>query len=953
MGLSARVRPPWSWVPRRRAHEGSAGYDAFISYSHAVDRRFAPALQRALHHLAKPWYRLRALRVFRDDESLSANPHLWSSIQDALESSRFFLLLASPEAARSEWVQRELDYWRQHKSPANLLIVLTDGAIAWQSAADDFDWDQTTALPRSLEGMFGEEPRWVDFRWARTDEHLSLNDPRFRDGVADLAAPLHNRAKDELFGEDVKQHRRTTRLVRAASAVLIILSLLATAGAIVAVDQRNDARAQARLATSRFLAAESAASISTRLDRALLLSVHALTLKDTPEARAALVGALVQSPDLMAILSPPQSITSGNLTLRGDPMAISPDGLRAITTYGSKLYVWDLSGRGQVGQPTDAGEDILALAISRDAALAAGGENGAVMVIRQGAPSDSWSVRDGPASDAPASSALAFSPDGRTLAAGDRSGNVEFFDARTGDSLWAWSNSGNALQVLNLMYSSDGRRVVRVLEDGSVAARAADGTGTTSLLFNGVGGERHLTASAVSPDLSTLAIAGDFGMRLWDLMDDREIDWVFDHPSGIIRSLVFSADSSMLAAGGNNEIQLWLRAGSDDVGRHLWGEMGDPRKALGDAVSSLAFAPDGRSMLSAGAGGSVGMWDVKGKQRLTPLLGDSALAAAITADGGKAVTSGDGELELWSLDSRKPLGSVKLSGRGWAVSIDDAGGIAAVAVDDTDVELWRLGGAPQRLQRIRSPSAKVRAIDMSPDGRRLAIGRADGVVELWNVVSGDKERSLNASQDNSVSNASAEAVTFNPDGVVLAVGPKGVDHLTLWNVETGATVTTLKFFDGDPFLAFAFQISFSADGRRLAAMVNGGIAVWELADRSRIGGLFAEGEVIRDIALTRDGDILLGAMRDGLGVWDIETHRPLGARLSVRAGGAPLSSLLRLAVSRTGRVLAVDGSEHVSMWNAEPSSWVKDACRIANHTLDRSEWQRYIGSLRPYHPTCP
>ncbi|MDQ3698882.1 MAG: hypothetical protein M3373_12810 [Gemmatimonadota bacterium] len=41
-------------------------YDAFISYSHALDGTLAPALQSALHRFAKPWYRLRARRVFRD-----------------------------------------------------------------------------------------------------------------------------------------------------------------------------------------------------------------------------------------------------------------------------------------------------------------------------------------------------------------------------------------------------------------------------------------------------------------------------------------------------------------------------------------------------------------------------------------------------------------------------------------------------------------------------------------------------------------------------------------------------------------------------------------------------------------------------------------------------------------------------------------------------------------------
>ena len=198
----ARIR-----LPRRfeqsTAHSSSTGsseqtYNAFISYSHAVDGKLAPALQSALHDFARPWNRLRALRVFRDEASLSANPALWSSIERALQASAFFILLASPEAARSRWVDREIAYWLQYKPKTNLLVALTDGEAVWDEVAGDFDWDRTTAIPRSLKGVFKEEPRYIDLRWARLSEDVSLHNPRFRDAVADLAAPLHGRAKDEV-----------------------------------------------------------------------------------------------------------------------------------------------------------------------------------------------------------------------------------------------------------------------------------------------------------------------------------------------------------------------------------------------------------------------------------------------------------------------------------------------------------------------------------------------------------------------------------------------------------------------------------------------------------------------------------------------------------------------------------------------------------------------------------
>jgi hypothetical protein len=70
------------------------------------------------------------MRVFRDQASVSVNPAVWSTIEKALSASDYFILLASPDSASSEWVTREVDYWLRNSSPARLLIVLTEGQIA-------------------------------------------------------------------------------------------------------------------------------------------------------------------------------------------------------------------------------------------------------------------------------------------------------------------------------------------------------------------------------------------------------------------------------------------------------------------------------------------------------------------------------------------------------------------------------------------------------------------------------------------------------------------------------------------------------------------------------------------------------------------------------------------------------------------------------------------------------
>ena len=142
-------------------------YNAFISYSHNADSTIAAALQSALHRFAKPWYKLRALHIFRDQTNLAINPALWSSIRDALDQSLFFILLASPEAAASPWVAKEAEYWIGRNGTSHILIVLTGGTLKWDRSAGCFTPEHTNALPPSLLRSFPEEPLYLDLRWAR------------------------------------------------------------------------------------------------------------------------------------------------------------------------------------------------------------------------------------------------------------------------------------------------------------------------------------------------------------------------------------------------------------------------------------------------------------------------------------------------------------------------------------------------------------------------------------------------------------------------------------------------------------------------------------------------------------------------------------------------------------------------------------------------------------------
>jgi hypothetical protein len=233
-------------------------YDAFISYSHAKDKPIAAALQSVVQHLGKPWYRLRALRVFRDDTSLAATPELWPSIERALGQSRFMVLLASAEAVDSPWVGKEVAYWLQRKSVDTFLIAVTDGRLSWDESRRDFAWTETTPLPHQLKGHFRTEPKWVDMSAYRIS--AAPRDAKFIELAANFAAAIHGKPKEDLLSEEVREQRRALTLAVAAIGLLLLLGASVTVLWGVAEVQRKTA--QTNFETAENFADSTAGAVS-------------------------------------------------------------------------------------------------------------------------------------------------------------------------------------------------------------------------------------------------------------------------------------------------------------------------------------------------------------------------------------------------------------------------------------------------------------------------------------------------------------------------------------------------------------------------------------------------------------------------------------------------------------------------------------------------------------------
>ncbi len=121
--------------------------------------------------------------------------------------------------------------------------MLVAGELEWSDALGGFDPARSSAAHPVLTHAFAEEPSYVDMRGVANEELVSV--PRFREGIAALAATLHSLAPEELVGEDKRQHRRALGIAWGAAIVVFLLGIAAVVGAVFSVNKADEARREA------------------------------------------------------------------------------------------------------------------------------------------------------------------------------------------------------------------------------------------------------------------------------------------------------------------------------------------------------------------------------------------------------------------------------------------------------------------------------------------------------------------------------------------------------------------------------------------------------------------------------------------------------------------------------------------------------------------------------------
>ena len=718
------------------------------------------------------------------------------------------------------------------------------------------------------------------------------------------------------------------RASRSAATAQMEANTRATAEAIAEQEQQA-AQEQARLATSRELAAAAVNNLGVDPERSVLLALHALSTADTLEARNALHQALPElhnvhiiaahgpggspgvafSPDGARLASIGVDGTAkiwdagtGELvlTLAGDPdtigmdIAFSPDGRLLAAPWWSQVLVWDAASGERLlrlpGQGLGAAQTNRIEFSSDGTRLAVANIDGQPRVWDISAPLDGnpASARElfRLAGHAEHCEAIAFSPDGKRLATGDIAGVVKLWDAATGQELLTLAHGGN---VHGLAFSPDGRRLAAAGEDGRLLVWDTD----TQQLLLGLPGGSGIYDVTYTPDGQRLvSVHHDGTTAIWDAATGQPLLTLAGHSSTVI-GVAASPDNIHIATSGyDSTVRLW----DTRPGRELL-----TVAAHAAPVYGIAYSPDGARLATASPDGTAKLWDPASGLQTLSLFPESA------ADGlGK--------------------NSIAFSPDGRRVAVGSVNGPVLVGDAATGQVEWTLVGH----------NSWVWGLAFSPDGTRLATTSWDGTARVWDLDDG--REIVTFTGHHATVATMLFGVAFSPDGQrVLTAGERNVRE---WNATTGQELRT---FSGDELEVFGLALS--PDGGRLAVgRQDGSVAVWDLASGDKLLQLSGHNGLVNGLAFSPDGTRLATASFDKLAkVWDAQT----GQELMTLYGNT--GNVFGVSFSPDGRHLATAGGDGTARIYTLDMDELTDLARSrVTRTLTTEECRQYL-----HVETCP
>jgi WD40 repeat protein len=575
--------------------------------------------------------------------------------------------------------------------------------------------------------------------------------------------------------------------------------------------------------------------------------------------------------------------------------ALSSDGNRIYWNSGDTLHVWDASTHQQIASYGGFGK---VLASNKDGTRMLVKKSG-VLSVRDAVSDTIIATLVLPPEDVQSVETAAFDADNKRIAIGCRirpssgGGKPTAISSKNG-TLAVWDiASARVVRKLDgessigaVAFSPDGRSVAAGLGCGLCTAARGD---MSMRVWDVASGKPRLTMETPGSWVSDVAfnpegsrIAGTVGkdVRIWDADTGKLINYLSGH-SDSISAATFSPDGTLFAtAADDHTVRIWnTEHGSMSRSATSLATLLGHSKSL---LTSVAFSSDSANLLVASQSGEVRIWNAATLGGcLIPNRGVNSIA--VSPDGGSVVSVNffENVIRLWDSVSGKKLraweqndlyhGS-QAQGSPLAFSPN---GLQIASGSSKGVRLWdaKSGAA---LSNLQGHTAAVIALAFAPTGAYLASGSQDKTVRLWELSSGRAVHSVSLPDP-------VDAVAFDPGGKQLLIGMgdlfrgtlnRGDSTAALWSPFRDTSPRSLS--DPPKFLyKGAYSVALSPDGSGAAVASTGGVLVWRTSSGERPLELRAT-LGMTSIAFNPDGSrLLLGSIDRPVQVWDARRYEHL------------------------------------------------------------------------------